>query len=153
MTVPHHSHVAIKELYDYWRSVSPCGELPGRQHIDPIDLAPLLPNIWLLEVHREPLRFWRRLVGTSIEAFAEGNLTGGWLHDKLNDDNFDEVQKALIEVVETKTPSWRRGKPAISNHKSEAELERIYLPLATDGETVDMILALTVVLKNPITRN
>ncbi|NKB56615.1 MAG: PAS domain-containing protein [Alphaproteobacteria bacterium] len=149
MPVPDHAHTDIKALYSYWCSVSPEGKLPGRQHIDPVDMAPLLTNLWLIDVHREPLRFWRRLVGTRIEEFAGVNLTGGWIDDNLSDSRTPGVQKGMVEVVETRLPSWRRGKPLISAHKNYAELERLYLPLAEDGETVDMILAMTLFLTMP----
>lgn len=151
MPVPDNAHASVQKLYSYWQSVAPEGKLPGRQHIDPVDLASLLPNIWLLDVHREPLRFWRRLVGTKIEEFSGGNLTGGWVHERKDDTKLSDVLKPLIDVVETKLPNWRRGKPNISGHKDYAELERLYLPLASDGETVDMILAITVFLKKPET--
>ena len=54
-----------------------------------------------------------------------------------------------MDVVETKRPNWRRGKSLIRFEKEHAELERLYLPLASDGETVDMILAITVFFKIP----
>ncbi|NKB57271.1 MAG: PAS domain-containing protein [Alphaproteobacteria bacterium] len=153
MRIPDYAHPAVKELHTYWQSLAPEGKLPSRQHIDPVDIAPLLPNIWLLEVHREPLRFWRRLVGTRIEEYSGRNLTRGWIHDKVHDKVEEakllNVSKSLIDVVETKMPNWRRGKPNISEHADYAELERLYLPLASDSETVDMILAITVFFKKP----
>lgn len=144
MHIPDHAHAAVNELHGYWRSLAPEGELPGRQHIDPVDIAPLLPNIWLLDVHREPLRFWRRLVGTRIEEYSGSNLTRGWVHDKLKEGKLSDVHKSLTNVVENKVPDWRRGKPYISDHTKYPELERLYLPLASDSETVDMILAITI---------
>ena len=147
MPIPDHAHAGVKELYRYWQSVAPEGKLPGRQHIDPADIVSLLPNIWLLDVHREPLRFWRRLIGTKIEEFSGRNLTGGWVHDEMEETKLSDVQKFMVDVVETKLPDWRRKRPSISDHKDYAELERLFLPLASDGETVDMILAITVFLK------
>jgi hypothetical protein len=153
MRIPDLAHPAVKELHRYWQSVGPDGRLPGRQDIDPVDIAALLPNIWLLEVHREPLRFWRRLVGTRIEEYSGGNLTNGWMHDMVHDQVEEakllDVSKSLIDVVETKVPNWRRGKPNIREHAEYPELERLYLPLASDSETVDMILAITIFFKKP----
>ena len=62
MSIPDEAHADIKLFYEYWRSITPEGRLPGRQHFDPISIPQLLSNLWLIEVHREPLRFWRRLV-------------------------------------------------------------------------------------------
>ncbi len=54
------------------------------------------------------------------------------------------MRDALEQVVETKQPDWRRGRPRISWEKDYIEIERIYLPLASDGNLVDMVLAMTV---------
>lgn len=147
MSIPDEAHADVKLFYEYWLSISPEGRLPGRQHFDPIGIPQLLPNLWLIEVHREPLRFWRRLVGSKIEEFAGMNLTGGWVGDRLSGARLSGVHSFLMDVVETKRPNWRRGKSLIRFEKDFAELERLYLPLANDGETVDMIVAITVFFK------
>ena len=150
MAIPDEAHADLKALYDYWRSIAPPGRLPGRQHFDPADVPRLLPNLWLIEVHRKPLRFWRRLVGSKIEEFAGMNLTGGWVGDRLSGARLSGVHSYLMDVVESRKPNWRRGKSLIRFEKDYAELERLYLPLASDGETVDMILAITVFYKLPM---
>ncbi len=144
------AHADIKSLYEYWRAISPKGKLPGRQHFDPIDVPKLLPNLWLIDVHRDPVRFWRRLVGTKIEEFAGMNLTGGWVGDRLSGTRLSGVHSFLMDVVETGKPNWRRGKSLIRFEKDYAELERLYLPLATDGVNVDLILAITVFFSLPM---
>lgn len=150
MPIPSEAHEGVKSLYNYWCEISPNGQLPGRKHFDPIDLPRLLPNLWLIEVHREPLRFWRRLVGSKIEEFAGMNLTGGWVGDRLSGTRLSGVHSYLMDVVESKRPNWRRGKSLIRFEKDYAELERLYLPMADDGVTVDMILAITVFYKLPM---
>lgn len=35
----------LQRLLDYWKAKGPAGALPGRQHIDPLDLPDLLSNI------------------------------------------------------------------------------------------------------------
>jgi hypothetical protein len=124
--------------------MAPADGLPGRQHFDPMASPQLLPNVWLIDVHRDPFRFWRRLVGSRIEEFAGRSLVNGWVADGMDDENRQlGVHKNLVDVVMTGQPSWRRGKPMIRYEKGYSELERIYLPLAQDGETVDMILAMS----------
>src|SRR6202140_589588 len=59
-------HPMVRRFYEYWLSVAPPGRLPGRQHIRPEDLVPLLPQLWMADVYRDPLRFRYRLVGTKI---------------------------------------------------------------------------------------
>lgn len=143
MPIDGEAHEDIKSLYRYWCGMAPAGCLPGRQHFDPMEIQHVLPNVWLIDVHRDPLRFWRRLVGSRIEEFAGRSLVNGWVADGLDEDRQSVVHKNLADVVMTGQPSWRRGKPMIHHEKGYSELERIYLPLAENGETVDMILAMS----------
>ncbi|MDD9904229.1 MAG: PAS domain-containing protein [Rhodospirillaceae bacterium] len=145
VSIPNDANESVRTLFEYWLSMSPDGRLPGRRHFDPTDIPYLLPNIWLIDVHRDPMRFWRRLVGTKIEEFAGKSLQGGWVADRLDGDRLSSVNRHLAEVVETRRPSWRRGKSLIQFEKKYSEIERLYLPLAADGETVDMILAISVI--------
>jgi hypothetical protein len=148
--VPEGAHDDIRALYEYWCGLTPNGEMPGRQHFDPLDIPQLLPNIWLIEVHREPLRFWRRVVGSRIEEFAGRNLTKGWVAERLSEERLSGVYKNLTQVVDSGQPSWRRGKSMIYYEKGFTDLERLYLPMSSDGETVDMILAMTVFYPLPL---
>jgi hypothetical protein len=150
MPIAGHAHEDIKDLYQYWSGLAPSGVLPGRRHFDPLEIPHLLPNVWLIDVHRDPFRFWRRLVGTRIEEFAGRSLVNGWVADTLDEDRQSGVHKNLTDVVLTGQPSWRRGKSLIRYEKGFSELERIYLPLAEDGGTVDMILAMTLFYTLPM---
>lgn len=78
------------------------------------------------------------------------NLTGGWVGDRLSGARLSGVHSFLMDVAESGQPNWRRGKSLIRFEKDYAELERLYLPLADDGKTVDMILAITVFYKLPM---
>ncbi|MGD1876654.1 MAG: hypothetical protein ACFB13_04040 [Kiloniellaceae bacterium] len=61
-TLPKGAAPKIKALFDYWQSIHPAARpggsgdeasLPGRQHLDPIDIPELLPNIWMIDVTHE----------------------------------------------------------------------------------------------------
>lgn len=139
--VPENCHPKIRAIVDYWRSIHPkSGGLPGRQHFDPTDVPNLLANIWLIDAVREPLRFRLRLIGTLVVDYAGEDNTGRWLHERWP--AFDD--SAYVQVVETRQPSWSRGPSRLRPEKEFYEIERVRLPLASDGETVDLILALTV---------
>lgn len=138
-------HPRLKRLYDYWKAIHPARGLPGRQEFDPSAVPDLLPNLWILDVQHEPFRLRFRLVGTSIVCSAPGGITGQWLDDvrpEIRDiPGFLDRHRA---VVETKKPSWRRGASRFQHDVPFASLENLFLPLARDGERVDMILAATV---------
>lgn len=139
LPVPDDCHPKIRTLFKYWRSVHPEDGLPGRQHIDPVDIPGLLPNLWLIDVVHNPLRFRMRLVGTRVVAYAGEDNTGRWIDERWPDYN----DAPLRQVVELRKPNWWRGPSLFRPEKSYFELERVRLPLARDSETVDMILTLT----------
>jgi len=138
-------HPRLRDLYEYWKVIHPPGGLPGRQDFDPADIPDLLPNIWMLDVQHEPFRLRYRLVGTSIACSAPGGLTGRWLDDvrpEITDmPGYFDRHRA---VVETKIPSWRRGPSRFQLDPAFASLDNLFLPMARDGQSVDMILAGTV---------
>jgi hypothetical protein len=138
-------HPRLKRLYEYWKSIHHPRGLPGRQEFDPSAVPDLLPNLWILDVQPEPFRLRCRLVGTNIVSSAPGGLTGKWVDDvrpHIRDipGYFDRPRA----VVETKRPSWRRGPSRFELDAAFASLENLLLPLARDGQQVDMILAATI---------
>lgn len=139
-------HPSISWIYDYWRAISPAGRLPGRQHMDPLDIAPvILPDIWLLDVVRPGPRFRFRLIGTEIVRKLGRDFTGRWLDE--TDDAFrqrPEIIERYVATVETGRPTYRIGPARITRTKEFEMLQNIFLPLAADGETVDILLALSI---------
>ena len=138
-------HPSLQRLYEYWKAIHPPLGVPGRQEFDPGAVPDLLPHLWMLDVQREPFRLRYRLVGTSILCSARGGLTGQWLDDVRPESRdipgyFDRHRA----VVETKIPSWRYGTSHFHHDVAFASLENLFLPLAGDGQHVDMILAATI---------
>lgn len=139
-------HPLTKQFYDYWLNVAPPGRLPGRQHIAPEEIVPLLSRLWMLDVFRNPLRFRYRLVGTDITRSVQRELTGLWL---------DEAQPQSVQnvnlrdryrfILETKQATWRRGQTLWDRDPNHRVVENCLAPLATDGETVDKIMAVSVI--------
>ena len=140
-------HPKIRQLHDYWRHIHPApGRLPGRQHFDPLQVHALLPSLWLLDVVRTPLRFRYRLVGTRITDALGRDTTGLWLDDVHIDFHpGSPTYRHYLSVAEHGQPSWRRGRPVFMAYSERCtEIERLLLPLARDGTTVDIIVALTI---------
>jgi hypothetical protein len=139
--IPDDCHPKIRAIFEYWKSIHPKdGGLPGRRHMDPVDIPQLLPNVWLIDVQHNPYRFRFRLEGTQVVAYAGEDNTGKWFDECLPDFN----PRVMIDIVETHQPSWARGLSRMRPEKDYYELERIRLPLAADGKTVDMILCVTI---------
>lgn len=138
-------HGDLQRAFAYWRAVHPADGLPGRQHIQPMDIVPLLPFVWLLDVQHAPFRLRHRLVGTRIVDFMGQDPTGQWMDDAHPEIGITpDFFARYAEVVGTRIPSWRRGRPRLGVHRDFVVMENLLLPLARDGREVDMLLALTV---------
>ena len=133
-------HPRFKRLRDYLASKAPPGKLPGRRHIDPLDVPDLLPHIMLVDVVRSPgqrLRYRIRLVGTEVAALQGADETGKFVDDVLT--KGPDIIAGYEEILTTRQPQYRRGDVATSG-RDHLTYQRVAFPLATDGETVDMLM-------------
>lgn len=138
--LPPDCHPEIRMIVDYWRSIRPDSGLPGRQHFDPVDIPQLLSSIRLIDVVGYPPRFRTRLMGTKMAESVGKDYTGMWLDDVFPDFEKSSSCLGLNTVVRTGELNWRRGHPAMMHGKEFMIIERVYLPFARDGQTIDMIL-------------
>jgi hypothetical protein len=139
-------HPKIQRVLAHWRSMAPGpGLLPGRQHLDPVNLPDLLAHLWLVDVVRgERVRYRFRLIGGEIFD-AGAPMRRGMFLDELGE-RIDQADAHAIfdAVTRDHLPDWRRGQSIITHSRYVASLERIILPLAADGRTVDVLLGATV---------
>jgi hypothetical protein len=134
----------FREFYEYWRSKAPAeGGLPGRQHIDPVEIPYLLPGIVLFDVVRDAtrLRFRWRLIGTAVVDAVGRDYTGRFIDEVIiTAGSYEVLHDVLLGIVQTKQPHfWRTHIRASA--RNFRWLQRLALPLAGDGETVDMLIA------------
>jgi hypothetical protein len=135
----------IARFFDYWLSIKPARGLPGRQHFDPLDIADIMPRIWMLDVLRDPLRYRYRLVGTKEVATLQREVTGlmfDEVHPHLR--GTGEAFGRLDEVALRGVATYRHGGVVAIHHKEHLDVENCVVPLARDGRTVDIILACSV---------
>lgn len=140
---------AHEEILGYWRSRRERGRLPGRAHIDPEDIKRHLPTISLIDVRPSDglvAREYRlRLAGTGLYGVYGGEITGKRLDDVYAPEAVAYWRGELDQIVEERRPgvgchslAWR-GAPHLS-------ILWLRLPLAGDGDRVDMILGYDVVV-------
>jgi len=129
----------LAQLVAYWRHLVPMG-LPGRQHIDPVTIGPaLLPHIFLADAFDGGARFRWRLIGTHIVSHAGTDDTGQELEATLSPQMRETILGHYREVVRGLRPLCHRSE-FIGRDRRIYRYERLLLPLASDGKTVDMIL-------------
>jgi hypothetical protein len=140
---PERLHASAQAMLAHWRGMHPPTGLPGRQHFDPAAVPHLLANLVLVEVHRAPLRFRYRLLGSRVDSVKARCLSGQWLDEAYaGDPDCAGVLREYTEVVESRAPVWRRGQPRVAPDPNCHTIEALRLPLAVDGRTVDMVLGL-----------
>jgi hypothetical protein len=136
-------HPRFRQLATYLASKAPAGKLPGRQHIDPVEIPRLLPYLTLVDVvhidGRERYRF--RLVGTDIVNKTAVDVTGKWVEDAFAPVAAVQVAESYRGVVASRTPHHRASTIPVPG-REHINFERIVFPLARDGETVDMLIGI-----------
>lgn len=132
----------FRAFFAYWQLRSPPGLLPGRQHIDPLDIPALLPGIVLYDVVGPSTapRFRFRLVGTMMCETVGVDPTGRFLDEFVLADKQDTVQAAFASVVRDRAVHYWEN-PLWSADKTYVRLQRLALPLASNGVAVDKIVA------------
>ncbi len=147
---PEASEAEFRDLLAYWQSkLLPGGVLPGRQHFDPTELpARHLSQLLLLDVVRNPARtpprrFRFRVAGTAFSTIAGRDVTGLYYDQVGASERLGPALKAMNLVVERRAPVFLASRLTIPAQEYHL-VKRLGLPLAQDGRTVDMILAIWV---------
>jgi hypothetical protein len=121
------------------------GRLPARADLDPGLFGPVGPNMWLVAVEREPLRFRCESVGEAVRAATLGAVRPGLSLEEIDTRVCDgHLHHRLAALVRTGEPDFQRGRPRVRHDPRAFGLERIALPLADDGRTIDGVLNATV---------
>jgi hypothetical protein len=143
-SIPESADPKVHRLVEFWESIHPHGALPGRQHFDPLDLVPFWPNLRLLEVsNRDPLILTCRYVGIQLVEYIGRDFTGQSLIDAWSEQSDTQYILDLSKGIETKRPHYRKGPPRYLYIAKVKGVESLYLPLARDGHTDDMLMTLT----------
>jgi hypothetical protein len=129
----------LQRLYRYWRGKWQDGDrLPGRSDIDPLDFSYALGDVTLVDVLQEPLRFRFRLDGTRHVEHFGFDMTGQMLDDFPEPGMQQSIFESYRDIVENRTP--RRRYRDLTADGRPFRYEALLLPLASDGEHVDMII-------------
>jgi hypothetical protein len=132
-------HDELKRLHAYWLEKKGAQPAPARADIDPLEIAPLLPYVTLIDVERAPLRFRYRLVGTEIVRNV-GEFTGSYLDALTSLPHRDVMAAEFARVVESAAPALSLWEYTRDDGR-HVRYERLVLPLMGDGATVDMLLS------------
>lgn len=131
----------LERLLAYWDRKRAGRPWPLRSDIEPADIKPLLPNIMLVDITREPFRARYRLVGTEIAHVAHFDFTGHFL-DQLTFEGGDAMDwvGCYRQVVESGLPGfgivhW------LAPGAAHRWIEFLICPLSTDGISVTQCIS------------
>jgi hypothetical protein len=131
-------HPELRRLYDYWQARRRGRRYPARLDIDPVDIKYALGNVSLVEVAGDPPRFRWRLVGTLLVQRLGYDMTNQWVDDYPNEAYRQYLIDSYRTIVATGEPTAALNERDIDGKPRRFEILR--LPLAEDGQTINMIL-------------
>ncbi|WP_417515056.1 PAS domain-containing protein [Minwuia sp.] len=126
-------------LWSYWRGLCDGHALPSRMMIEPEELKPVLPWVFLIDVHGEG-GFRYRLVGTAIVEEMGYDMTGQLVSNAYAGRDWDDVLKDYRYVIDRKRPCLTVNSVLLEPSGQRYSYSRLLLPLAADGTSVDMLL-------------
>lgn len=139
-------HPYTRTLVEYWLSIHPDPwTLPGRQHLDPLDLPPeIWPNLGLTEPLHDPFDIRYRLIGTGLVEYLGEDCTGKTVRQRevgFANRSVEQVLSHYRTVCTERRPDFASFPVKMARKGYYVEAERIHLPLAANGHDVDMILS------------
>jgi len=97
---------SIEALHKYWNGRAG-GLAPQRDAIDPADIKPLLPFLYIVEYECDPFRVRYRLTGTETDRWNGFSLTGRYVDEFLGADANGAnriLHDAYAKALETAAP-------------------------------------------------
>jgi hypothetical protein len=140
--IPETCHPKVRELAEYWLSIRPAEGIPGRQHFEPLDIPGLLPNIYLVDVCPRTRTFTFRLMGTALVKLFDRDHTGLPFESAYDSGKRSHSYRDMMEMLASRQPRWRKAPGYFRKDRDHLTLERVVLPLAKDGRTVDIFLGM-----------
>lgn len=122
-----------------WHRAKGRNKLPARRDLDLTCLAPLLPQVVLLDVTRDPIDFVYRIIGDRALANFTRNFSGMALSSIPGKGPGSRVFDNLKAIATTARPRLQ-GVPYVGPNRDFISIESLAMPLASDHENVDKIM-------------
>jgi len=130
----------LRSLYRDWDARRGGRSFPARADFDPLELRYILGNLSLVDVLRDPLRFVFRLHASTNAARLGADLTGKELAEMPAVADPDRIRAHYELVINSSAPQVQQRQGTFANGQ-HWEFEVLVLPLSTDGENIDMLMA------------
>lgn len=128
----------LRHLVAHWQRMRGARGMPARRDFDPLDVRFALGHISLIEVHRDPMRFYFRLDGSKqVELFGV-ECTRRYLDEAMPAEHAAMAHASYTEVVHRAEPRYHRRQ--IVFHERLMDYEVVILPFSNDGKRVDLLM-------------
>ena len=129
---------SLMPLLTAWEARRKGRSFPARADFDPLDFKQFLGRMVLWDVLESPRRFRFRLVGTEWVTRFGLDPTGTIVDDYPRAESRDYINDVLAKTVDWREPTFIRR--TVMLNAQVCEYDALFMPLAADGETIDMIL-------------
>jgi hypothetical protein len=129
----------LRRLEALWHVKRGGRTLPSRADFDPNELKRHLSSLYITEVLGDG-DFRYRLIGTAVTRALRRDVTGLRISEAYRPEDAAPLLGLYGKLCQVRRPLWRAGRM----HWNETEFslfEAVFLPLGTDGETVDQVLS------------
>lgn len=124
-------HVSLRGLYGYWLDRARGRAMPDRADIDPLDMAPWLPNLLLADVIDDMTDIRFRVVGTWVVDLAGRDDTGKTFARLCVDQGWTQILDGYLTAARTGTPQRRCSRfYDRSGPRQHMHVERLLLPIS-----------------------
>lgn len=129
----------LRGLYFYWLSKKTGRFPPPRQIIDPTEIRPLLPALFVIEVDHAAERFRYRLAGADGEQLVQAKLHGRWLDEALRSPLREFFDEAFCTAAFDRKVQFRKNTMHLTG-RPYIRYARLLLPLSETGTQIDHLL-------------
>jgi hypothetical protein len=131
----------LQQLTAYWRGKCAGNRLPSRPMIDPAEIRRHLPWIFMADVVEGGADYRYRLLGTNIVSANYRDATGSVFSALYADAvKLAGARLGFDRTLATGRPAFTRGRAFWRPDWAFDHFESVFLPLSSDGKTIDIIL-------------
>ncbi len=141
--VPPPADPRVVRVLAHWRGQVRDGRLPARADIDPVVIARVLPNVSILDVLGDgDFRF--RLAGEALNE-RYGSLKDRRLSELMEGAHLEITLEEHRSCVERRVAVFTRNTERTRQRLGDSQIfQRLLMPLAADGATVDALLVVMI---------
>jgi len=141
--LPTDAHPNIQALYAYWDRKRAGRSMPARADIRPVEIAGLMPQVFIVEAAGEGGEMIYRLFGTFLVALFGREMTGRPMAEGLPAEAAEESRARYRTVIRDRRPLYHQA-PLCEPRNNYTEVERLILPLSPNDIRVDMMIGIVV---------